>query len=45
MKITVFGPTGGTGQQLLDQACEAGHEITAVVRDPSRLTLTHPTEH
>jgi putative NADH-flavin reductase len=42
MKITVFGATGGTGQQLLDQACAAGHEVTAVVRDPSRLTHPHP---
>jgi putative NADH-flavin reductase len=42
MRITVFGATGGTGQQLLQQACAAGHEVTAVVRDSSRLTNAHP---
>lgn len=42
MKITLFGATGGTGRQLLQQACEAGHEVTAVVRDPARLTVAHP---
>ncbi|GLY64260.1 NADH-flavin reductase [Amycolatopsis taiwanensis] len=40
--ITLFGATGGTGRQILQQACEAGHEVTAVVRDPARLDWTHP---
>src|SRR5699024_10858041 len=39
MKLTVFGATGGTGQQIVRQALRAGHEITAVVRDPARLGL------
>jgi putative NADH-flavin reductase len=42
MKITIFGAAGGTGTQLLDLACAAGHEVTAVVRDPARLTGTDP---
>ncbi|MFE0025945.1 NAD(P)-dependent oxidoreductase [Amycolatopsis sp. NPDC059021] len=42
MKITLFGATGGTGKQLVDQACAAGHEVTAVVRDPARLARTDP---
>lgn len=37
MKLTIFGATGGIGRQLLEQATAAGHEVTAVVRDPSRL--------
>lgn len=37
MKITVFGATGGTGRQVLRQAVAAGHEVTAVVRDRTRL--------
>ncbi|HEY4458695.1 MAG TPA: SDR family oxidoreductase [Pseudonocardiaceae bacterium] len=37
MKIALFGATGRTGQQFLVQAIAAGHEITAVVRDPTRL--------
>ncbi|MEQ4724666.1 SDR family oxidoreductase [Nonomuraea sp. B19D2] len=37
MRLAVFGATGGTGQQLLRQALDLGHEVTAVVRDASRL--------
>lgn len=41
MRFTVFGATGGTGRQLVRQALEAGHEVTAVVRDPARLPERH----
>ncbi len=41
MHITVFGATGGTGSQVVAQALEAGHRVTAIVRDPSRLTTKH----
>jgi putative NADH-flavin reductase len=37
MKIVLFGATGRTGRQVLDQAIQAGHEVTAVVRDPTSL--------
>ncbi|MFB6813667.1 NAD(P)-dependent oxidoreductase [Streptomyces sp. NPDC056347] len=37
MRITVFGATGGVGRELVRQAVAAGHEVTAVVRDASRL--------
>ncbi|OEV10933.1 NAD(P)-dependent oxidoreductase [Streptomyces nanshensis] len=39
MRLTVFGATGGTGRQLVQQALDAGHQVTAVVRDPARLTV------
>ena len=39
MRITIFGATGGTGTQLVHQALAQGHDVTAVVRDPSRLVL------
>lgn len=42
MKITVFGATGLTGGHVLSQALEQGHEVTALVRDPSRVSLSHP---
>ncbi|MFY1701387.1 NAD(P)-dependent oxidoreductase [Micromonospora sp. WMMA1923] len=37
MRITVFGATGGTGRHLVRLALDAGHRVTAVVRDPARL--------
>ncbi|WP_030811617.1 NAD(P)-dependent oxidoreductase [Streptomyces sp. NRRL F-2799] len=40
MRLTVFGATGGVGGELVRQALDAGHEVTAVVRDPARLTAT-----
>jgi putative NADH-flavin reductase len=42
MRITIFGATGGTGTCLAEQALAAGHEVTAVVRDPARLTVRPP---
>jgi putative NADH-flavin reductase len=39
MKLTIFGATGATGTCLVRQALDAGHEVTAVVRDPARLTV------
>lgn len=39
MKLTVFGASGATGRCLTTQALAAGHEVTAVVRDPARLTV------
>ena len=41
MKLVIFGATGGTGTQLLQQALERGHQVTAIVRDPAAITLTH----
>src|SRR5215813_6477101 len=38
MKLTIVGATGGIGRLLLEQAVAAGHEVTAVVRNPANLT-------
>lgn len=40
-RLLVVGATGGTGRQLLVQALERGYEVTAFVRDPSRLSIAH----
>lgn len=42
MKLAVFGATGHTGGLVLSQALAQGHEVTALVRDPSRVSLDHP---
>ncbi|MEV7615432.1 NAD(P)H-binding protein [Streptomyces sp. NPDC089799] len=39
MRLTVFGATGGVGHEVVRQALAAGHEVTAVVRDPARLDV------
>lgn len=40
VKLTVFGATGQIGREIVRQALAAGHEVTAVVRDPARLPVT-----
>lgn len=37
MKLVVLGATGGTGLELVRQAIERGHSVTAFVRSPDRL--------
>ncbi|MGX1806742.1 NAD(P)-dependent oxidoreductase [Nocardia sp. NPDC055321] len=37
MKITVLGANGGTGTEIVHQALAAGHDVTAVVRDPATM--------
>lgn len=37
MKILVFGATGATGACLINEARNRGHDVTAFVRDASRL--------
>lgn len=41
MKIVVFGASGGTGKQVVRQALDAGHHVTAFVRTPSKLVIEH----
>ncbi len=42
MKLIIFGASGATGKQLTGQALAQGHEVTAFVRSPSKLSLQHP---
>ena len=41
MKIVLWGATGLTGREVLDQALEGGHEMKAVVRKPSMIETKH----
>jgi putative NADH-flavin reductase len=41
VKILIFGATGPTGRQLVSQALERGHQVTAVARNPAALALQH----
>jgi putative NADH-flavin reductase len=38
MKLTIVAATGGVGRLLLEQAVAAGHDVTAVARNPGKLT-------
>ena len=42
MHITIFGASGRTGKLLVQAALDAGHSVTAFVRDPAKLTIQHP---
>src|SRR5437763_14657298 len=37
MKLVVLGATGATGLEIVRQAIEHGHSVTAFVRSPERL--------
>jgi putative NADH-flavin reductase len=39
--LAIFGPTGGTGRRLVERAIAEGHEVTAFVRNPSRMRARH----
>jgi putative NADH-flavin reductase len=41
LRVLVIGATGGTGRQLVQQALEQGHQVTAFVRNPARLQMEH----
>lgn len=41
MKVLVFGSTGATGKQIIKQALELGHHVTAFARKPSELIIKH----
>jgi hypothetical protein len=42
MKIVLFGATGHVGQRIVAEALRRGHEVTGIVRDPSRAQSPDP---
>src|ERR1700730_17423920 len=41
MRILIFGATGGTGRELVAQALQRDHNVTAFVRTPGKLTTVN----
>ncbi|WP_049567333.1 NAD(P)-dependent oxidoreductase [Streptomyces sp. SBT349] len=41
-RIAIFGANGAIGNRVVSEALERGHLVTAVVRDPSTVSRTHP---
>lgn len=42
MKVLVVGAAGGIGHEVVTQALNSGHQVTAYLRTPSKLGLGHP---
>lgn len=42
MRLVIFGATSLTGKHIVEKALEAGHDVTAFVRDESRVPVKHP---
>ena len=40
MKLTIFGASGATGRELIQQALAAGYEVVAYVRSPARISTS-----
>ncbi len=45
MKIAIIGASRGIGKQLLELALQEGHLVTALVRNPDKLQITHDNLH
>ncbi len=41
MRVLILGATGGTGRELVKQALERGHVVTAFARNPRKVTTRH----
>lgn len=42
MNLLIIGATGGTGRELVKQALEQGHNVTAFARKPAKVKVHHP---
>jgi len=42
VNIIIYGASGMIGQRITQEALNRGHKVTAIVRNPLHLTLSHP---
>lgn len=42
MKVAIIGASGFVGSELLKEALTRGHEVTAIVRNPEKITIENP---
>ncbi|MFD2570347.1 NAD(P)-dependent oxidoreductase [Spirosoma soli] len=42
MNVAIVGASGFVGTKLLTEALKRGHEVTAIVRNPDKITISHP---
>lgn len=42
MKLVIVGATGTVGRQVVQQALEQGHTVTAFARNLAKLNIQHP---
>lgn len=43
MKVAIIGASGNIGSVIRDEALTRGHAVTAIVRNPERITIKHPS--
>jgi len=41
-KLVIVGANGGIGRQCVEHAHQAGHLVTAILRNPAKLAIEHP---
>jgi putative NADH-flavin reductase len=42
MKVAIIGASGFIGSAILNEALDRGHTVTAIVRNPEKITIKHP---
>lgn len=42
LRVAVFGASGNIGRHVVEELLSAGHHVAAYVRNPGKLTTTHP---